>query len=73
MVPILKKCNFDLSSVCIIYNARYAFLRMESNKLSSQIQIQSDDENLDVMRNKPHYVEPYLAEMKNKIYTVYTI
>ena len=63
MVPFLKKCIFDLSSVCIIYNARHTSLSMECNKLSRQnLQMQPDDENLDVMRNKPSYVEPYLAK-----------
>ena len=63
MVSILKKYIFDLSSVCIIYNARHTSLSLECNKLSRQnLQIQSDDENLDLMRNKPSYVEPYLAE-----------
>ena len=55
MVPILKKCNFDLSSVCTKYNARHAFLSMECNKFSSQnLQIQSDDDNLDVLWTKPN-------------------
>ena len=44
-----------------IYNA---FHKVEANKLSNQIlQIQTDDENLNVMGNRPHYLQLYLAEM----------
>ena len=40
------------------------FVRWRIIKLSNQIlQIQSDDENFDLMRDEPHYLEPYLAKI----------
>lgn len=39
----------------------------EDNILPNQtLQIQSDDDHLDVMKNEPHYIQPYLTEMQKQ-------
>ena len=48
-----------------INNARHNFRKVEDIELLNKIlQMKSDDENLDAMRNEAHYIEPYLTEMQ---------
>ena len=56
--PERCKCIFNLSNICIFIIPGTPLRKVDGNEILNQIlQIESDDENLNLMRNEPHYLE----------------